>query len=133
MEKIEHLGIAVRSLEEAQVTYAQLLNTPAYKTETVESEGVKTAFFQVGPNKIELLEPTREDSPIAKYLERKGEGIHHVAYATEDIRAELQRLRDAGYRLLQETPKKGADNKWVAFVHPKDAHGMLRELCQERA
>lgn len=132
MEKIEHLGIAVRSLEEAQETYAQLLNSEAYKSETVESEGVKTAFFQVGPNKIELLEPTRADSPIAKFLERKGEGIHHVAYATEDIRAELQRLKEAGYRLLHEEPKKGADHKWVAFVHPKDAHGVLMELCQER-
>lgn len=132
MQKIEHLGIAVPNLEAACRNYEQLLGSPAYKIETVESEGVKTAFFAAGPNKIELLEPTRPDSAIARFLEKKGQGLHHVAYAVDDITAELERLRQAGYRILNETPKEGADNKWVAFVHPKDAQGVLTELCQER-
>ncbi len=132
MNKIEHLGIAVRNLEAACARYENLLGKPAYKTETVEREGVRTAFFAAGPNKIELLEPTDENSAIAKFLEKKGEGLHHVAYAVDNIAAELERLRQAGYRVLNENPKKGADNKWVAFVHPKDANGVLTELCQER-
>lgn len=132
MDKIEHIGIAVKSLEEANARYSQLFGAEPYKEEAVESEGVKTSFFQSGPNKIELLEATRPDSPIAKFVEKQGEGMHHVAFAVEDIEAELARLRDEGFRLLNEKPKKGADNKWVAFVHPKDSHGVLIELCQER-
>jgi len=132
MNKIEHLGIAVRNLEAACARYENLLGKPAYKTETVEREGVRTAFFAAGPNKIELLEPTRPESAIAKFLAKKGEGLHHVAYAVSDIKEELVRLRKAGYRILNEEPQKGADNKWVAFVHPKDTNGVLTELCQER-
>ena len=133
MNKIEHLGIAVKDLEQAKKTYAALLNTPCYKTEKVESEGVETAFFRTGENKIELLGAIKEDSPIAKFLERKGEGIHHVAFNVEDIRAEMARLQKEGFELLNEEPKRGADNKLVAFLHPKSANGVLVELCQEIA
>lgn len=132
MQKIEHLGIAVKNMGEAISLYEQLLNVPCYKTETVESEGVRTAFFQTGDNKIELLEATRPDSPIARFLEKKGEGIHHVAFAVEDIEAEMRRLQALGFELLNETPKPGADNKLVCFLHPKGTHGVLVELCQER-
>ena len=131
MQKIEHLGIAVHSLEEAEKTYSKLLGTPPYKREVVESEGVSTSFFRSGPNKIELLESTKEDGPIAKFLAKKGEGIHHVAFAVTDIRAEMKRLQNEGFRLLNEEPKQGADNKLVVFLHPKDSHGVLIELCQE--
>lgn len=131
MQKIEHLGIAVKNMNEAISLYEQLLNVPCYKTETVESEGVSTAFFQVGDNKIELLEATRSDSPIARFLEKKGEGIHHVAFAVENIEAEMRRLQALGFELLNETPKPGADNKLVCFLHPKGTHGVLVELCQE--
>ena len=131
MNKIEHLGIAVKDLKQAQKTYEALLNTECYKTETVESEGVETAFFKVGENKIELLGATNENSPIAKFLEKKGEGIHHVAFNVEDIRAEMARLQKEGFQLLNEEPKKGADNKLVAFLHPKSSNGVLVELCQE--
>lgn len=131
MNKIEHIGIAVQDLEAAGKTYETLLNTMCYKTEKVESEGVETAFYQVGESKIELLGATREDSPIAKFLEKKGEGIHHIAFGVEDIVAEMKRLKGEGYVLLNEEPKKGADNKLVAFLHPKSSNGVLVELCQE--
>lgn len=131
MDKIEHIGIAVKDLKAAGKIYETLLNTECYKTEKVKSEGVETAFYQVGESKIELLAATREDSPIAKFLEKKGEGIHHIAFGVEDIEAEMARLKEEGYVLLNEKPKKGADNKLVAFLHPKSANGVLVELCQE--
>lgn len=132
MHQIEHIGIAVANLEEANARYTALLGTPPYKQEAVESEGVITSFFMVGPNKIELLQATAPTSAIAKFIETKGEGIHHIAYAVSDIRAEMARLRAEGFRILNEEPKAGADNKWICFVHPKDAHGTLTELCQDR-
>jgi len=132
MRKIEHLGIAVRNLEEATKTYEALFGKPAYQSEEVESEGVKTVFFKTGENKIELLGATREDSPIAKYIEKRGEGIHHVAFDVEDIEAEIERLKAEGFRLISETPKDGADNKRIAFLHPKSTHGVLIELCEEK-
>lgn len=131
MRKIEHIGIAVANLAASNALFEKLLGSPAYKTEEVASEGVRTAFFKSGPNKIELLEATHPDSPIAKFLDRKGEGIHHIAFDVEDIRAEMARLREEGFTLLNEEPKRGADNKWVAFLHPKSAGGVLVELCQE--
>ena len=131
MNKIEHLGIAVKSLHISIPLFEKLLNTPCYKTEEVISEGVKTAFLQNGPNKIELLEATNADSPIAKFLEKKGEGIHHIAFDVQDIVAEIARLKAEGFTVLNETPKKGADNKLVAFLHPKGTNGVLVELCQE--
>lgn len=131
MKKIEHLGIAVKDLKTANERYTQLFGEPPYKQEGVESEGVLTSFFKSGPNKIELLEGTREDSPIRKFIEKRGEGIHHVAFAVDDILAEVKRLKEQGFHILNESPKKGADNKWVVFVHPKDTHGVLWELCQE--
>lgn len=131
MLKIEHLGIAVKNLEEAITTYEQLLNTPCYKTETVESEGVNTAFFKTGDSKIELLEATRSESPISKFIEKKGEGIHHIAFEVENIHAEMKRLAALGLTLLNEQPKKGADNKLICFLHPKGTNGVLIELCQE--
>ena len=132
MEKIEHIGIAVNSIETAAITYQKLLNTPVYKTEEVESESVRTAFLQVGPNKIELLEATSKDSAIAKFIAKKGEGIHHIAFEVDDIRAEMARLKTEGFVLLNEEPKWGADNKLVCFVHPKGVNGVLIELCQSR-
>lgn len=132
MEKIEHLGIAVKDLDQAEKVYASLLNTASYKREVVESEGVSTSFFKVGESKIELLEATKADSPIAKFIEKKGEGIHHIAYAVTDIVAEMKRLEEQGFTLLNKEPKHGADNKLVAFVHPKNCNGVLVELCQER-
>lgn len=131
MNKIEHLGIAVKNLEEANKTYAKLFNQEPYKLETVESEGVSTSFFKVGENKIELLEATYPDSAIAKYIAKKGEGIHHIAFDVDDIYAEMERLRNEGFTILNEEPKKGADNKLVCFVHPKSANGVLIELCQD--
>lgn len=131
MQQIEHLGIAVRDLERSIPIYEKLLNTECYKRETVESERVITAFFLVGSNKIELLQPTAEDSVIHKFLETKGEGLHHVAYSVSDIHAEMMRLKKDGFRILSEKPKRGADNKMICFVHPKDASGVLTELCQE--
>ncbi|MAU14662.1 MAG: methylmalonyl-CoA epimerase [Muricauda sp.] len=131
MDKIEHIGIAVKDLEASNALFAKLLGTPHYKIEDVASEGVKTSFFQSGPNKIELLEATKPDSPIAKYLEKKGEGIHHIAFAVGDIVAEIERLKGEGFIVLNEVPKKGADNKLVAFLHPKGTNGVLVELCQE--
>lgn len=131
MRKIEHIGIAVKSLQESNLLFEKLLGTAAYKEEEVASEGVKTSFFMSGPNKIELLEATNPDSPIAKFLEKKGEGIHHIAFDVEDIFAEIERLKAEGFTVLNETPKKGADNKLVAFLHPKTTNGVLIELCQE--
>lgn len=131
MDKIEHIGIAVKNLEASNALFEKLLGVPHYKVEEVASEGVKTSFFKSGPNKIELLEPTNPDGPIAKFLERKGEGIHHVAFAVENIVSEIKRLKDEGFVVLNETPKKGADNKLVAFLHPKGTNGVLVELCQE--
>lgn len=131
MDKIEHIGIAVKDLEASNQLFAKLLGVPPYKIEEVASEGVRTSFFESGPNKVELLEATSVDSPIAKFLEKRGEGIHHIAFAVEDIVSELARLKEEGFQLLNETPKKGADNKLVAFLHPKGTNGVLVELCQE--
>ena len=131
MLKIEHIGIAVKELEQSLPLFEQLLNTPCYKTEIVETEGVKTAFFKTGDNKIELLEATKEDSAIAKYITKKGEGIHHIAFEVENIEAEMKRLAALGFEVLNEKPKAGADNKLVCFLHPKTTNGVLIELCQE--
>lgn len=131
MENIEHIGIAVRNISEANKIYETLLGVAPYKTEMVESEGVETSFFKCGESKIELLEATNPTSPIAKFIEKRGEGIHHIAFAVADIKAEIKRLKKEGFVLLNETPKRGADNKWVAFLHPKSANGVLVELCQE--
>ena len=131
MKKIEHIGIAVKSIEVANETYAKLLGVQHYKVESVESEKVNTSFFQVGPNKIELLESTDPDGVIAKFIEKKGEGLHHIAIAVDDVRAEMKRLHEAGFTLLNQEPKRGADNKLICFVHPKNSHGVLLELCQE--
>lgn len=132
MKQIEHIGIAVKDIANAGKLYEILLNTTVYKTENVESEGVKTAFLKAGTNKIELLEATSEDSPISKFIKKRGEGIHHIAFDVEDIQAEMERLKNEGFILLNETPKEGADNKLVCFLHPKSANGVLIELCQEK-
>lgn len=131
MRKIEHIGIAVSNLDEASKIYEKLFGSPAYKEEEVASEGVKTAFFMGGPNKIELLEATNPESPIAKFIAKKGEGIHHIAFDVEDIFSEVTRLKNEGFIVLNEIPKKGADNKLVVFLHPKSTNGVLIELCQE--
>ncbi|TXK78570.1 methylmalonyl-CoA epimerase [Mesonia sp. K4-1] len=131
MDKIEHIGIAVNNIEEANITYEKLLGAAPYKQEEVESEGVKTSFFKTGESKIELLDATNENSPIAKFLKKKGEGIHHIAFAVEDIKKKIEELKTEGFVVLNETPKLGADNKLVAFLHPKSSHGVLVELCQE--
>ena len=131
MKNIEHIGIAVKDLEAANEVYAKLLCTESYKSEKVRSEGVETSFFKVGLNKIELLAATSPESPIAKFIEKRGEGIHHIAFEVEDIRAEMKRLKEEGFELISKRPKKGADNKLVAFLHPKSANGVLVELCQE--
>lgn len=131
MNKIEHIGIAVKDLKASNELYKKLLGSPCYKEEEVVSEGVKTSFFMSGPNKIELLESTNEDGPIAKFLDKKGEGIHHIAFEVDDIVAEIARLKAEGFLILNEIPKKGADHKLVAFVHPKSTNGVLIELCQE--
>lgn len=131
MQKIEHIGIAVKDLEHSNKLFAALFGKPHYKIEEVASEGVKTSFFESGPNKIELLEATNPGSPIAKFIEKKGEGIHHIAFAVADIESEIKRLQDEGFTVLNAVPKKGADNKLVAFLHPKTTNGVLIELCQE--
>jgi methylmalonyl-CoA/ethylmalonyl-CoA epimerase len=131
MNKIEHIGIAVKNLEESNALFAKLFGAQHYKVEEVKSEGVNTSFFKVGDNKIELLEATKEDSPIAKFIEKKGEGIHHIAFDVDDIEAEILRLKSEGFIVLNEKPKRGADNKLVAFLHPKSSNGVLIELCQE--
>lgn len=130
MRKIEHIGVAVRSLEISIPLFEKLLNTPCYKTELVEGEKVNTAFFKKGESKIELLESIDENGVIAKYIEKKGEGVHHIAFDVEDIEAEMKRLQDEGFVLLNEKPKAGADNKLVCFLHPKGTNGVLIELCQ---
>ncbi|WP_347050970.1 methylmalonyl-CoA epimerase [Flavobacterium olei] len=131
VNKIEHIGIAVKNMEDANVLFEKMLGVPSYKMEAVESEGVLTSFFQTGNNKIELLVATNPESPIAKFLEKKGEGIHHIAFDVDDIEAEIIRLNKEGFVLINEVPKKGADNKLVVFLHPKNTNGVLVELCQE--
>ncbi|TVR79845.1 MAG: methylmalonyl-CoA epimerase [Saprospirales bacterium] len=131
LKKIEHLGIAVEDLKRSEILFQKLTGSAPYKREAVESEGVITSFFRSGPNKIELLAATSEDSPIAKFLKKKGEGIHHVAFAVDDIEQEMIRLQAEGFRVLNEAPKKGADNKLICFLHPKDTNGVLIELCQD--
>ena len=131
VNKIEHIGIAVKNMNDANVLFEKLLGVPSYKEEEVESEGVLTSFFQTGANKIELLMATNPESPIAKFLEKKGEGIHHIAFDVEDIYSEIERLKSEGFVLINEVPKKGADNKLVVFLHPKNTNGVLVELCQE--
>lgn len=132
IKQIEHLGIAVESIEASLKTFETLLNTSCYKEEIVESEGVRTAFLMVGNSKIELLEATNSDSAIAKYLEKNKAGFHHVAFEVDDIDVELERLGGEGFQLIHVTPKEGADNKRIAFLHPKSTNGLLVELCQER-
>lgn len=131
MLKIEHLGIAVKNLEQSNALFEKLFGSAPYKLENVASEGVATSFFKMGESKIELLEATSSDSAIAKFIEKRGEGIHHIAFEVADIRAEMKRLQGEGFKLLSEEPKRGADNKWICFVHPKDTNGVLIELCQE--
>lgn len=131
MQKIEHIGIAVKDIESANNTYEKLLGYEPYKQEEVDSEGVITSFFTMGESKIELLAATNPDSPIAKFIEKKGEGIHHIAFAVADIHAEVARLKAEGFQIINEEPRKGADNKLVVFVHPKSSNGVLVELCQE--
>ena len=131
IEKIEHIGIAVKNLEEANKIYEQLLGTPPYKIETVNSEEVKTSFFKTGESKVELLQATKDESSIGKFIAKKGEGIHHIAFAVKDIYKEIKRLKEDGYNIINESPKKGADNKLVCFIHPKNTKGVLIELCQE--
>jgi len=130
MTQVEHIGIAVKNLSQANSLYEKLLGVAPYKQEEVATEGVKTSFFKVGATKIELLESTRVDGPIGKFIDKRGEGLHHVAFEVADIRTEMARLKRDGFTLLNEEPKKGADNKLVCFVHPRDAHGVLVELCQ---
>lgn len=131
MKKIEHIGIAVQNIEQASGIYERLLGFKSYKREIVKSEGVITEFFRIGDEKIELLEADSLDSPIAKFIEKRGEGIHHIAVSVDDIRAEMKRLKEEGFHLLSDVPKPGADNKLVCFLHPKDANGVLIELCQD--
>lgn len=131
MQKIEHIGIAVKDIDSANSIYSKLLNRPAYKSEVVESEGVITLFFQVGESKIELLAANNAESAIAKFIDKKGEGIHHIAFAVEDMDAEVKRLVEEGFEPISSAPKKGADNKLVFFFHPKSTNGVLIELCQE--
>jgi len=130
LDKIEHLGIAVKSLETSDSLFAKLIGKEAYKMEEVEREGVKTSFYQVGDSKIELLESTREDSPISKFIEKKGEGVHHIAFGVDDIYAEIERLKKEDFEFISEEPKDGADNKIVVFLHPKSTNGVLIELCR---
>ena len=132
MNKIEHIGIAVKDLELAKHTFTQLLGTEAYKEETVESEGVSTAFFKVGEVKIELLQAINTDSPIARFIDKKGEGIHHIAFEVDSVEEKAAELNDNGFVVLSENPKAGADNKLINFVHPKSANGVLVELCQDK-
>lgn len=129
--KIEHIGIAVKSMESSSELFTKLLGKTPYKTENVESEGVSTSFFMLGESKIELLEATKPESAVAKFIEKKGEGVHHIAFEVEDIYTEMERLRNEGFTLLSEEPKRGADNKLIIFLHPKSSNGVLVELCQE--
>jgi methylmalonyl-CoA/ethylmalonyl-CoA epimerase len=131
MLKIEHIGIAVKNISESVKLFESLLNTPCYKTETVESEKVSTAFFKMGDSKVELLEAFSDESAIAKFINVKGEGLHHIAFEVENIEAEMARLKEKGFQLLRDKPFRGADNKMVCFIHPKSCNGVLVELCQE--
>jgi len=131
MKKIEHIGIAVKDLDISNELFASLFGKEHYKIEEVASEGVITSFFKVGPNKIELLQATTLESPIAKFIDKKGEGVHHIAFAVSDIVSEIERLKSEGFIVLNEKPKRGADNKLVTFLHPKSTNGVLIELCQE--
>ncbi len=130
--KIEHLGIAVKSLQNSDPLFEKLLGISNYKQEKVEREGVLTSFYQVGESKIELLEASNPESPISKFIEKKGEGIHHIAFGVEDIKTEIERLKKEGFQFISEEPKEGADNKLVVFLHPKSTNGVLVELCQEK-
>ncbi|GAA4273606.1 methylmalonyl-CoA epimerase [Aquimarina gracilis] len=132
INKIEHLGIAVKDIDAANTLYEKLLGVAPYKQEEVKSEAVITSFFKVGESKIELLASTREDGPIGKFIAKKGEGIHHIAFDVDDIEKELDRLEKEGFQIINKTPKSGADNKLVAFLHPKSTNGVLIELCQEK-
>lgn len=132
MKKIEHIGIAVEELSTSEALFSELLGKEPYKRERVDTERLTTAFYKTGNTKIELLESTGEDGPIARFLEKRGEGIHHIAFEVEDIREKMFQLEAAGFELLSNEPRKGADNKWVAFIHPKSANGVLVELCQDR-
>jgi len=131
MKKIEHIGIAVSNLEASAGLFQKLLGRPPYKVEEVKSEGVKTTFFKSGETKIELLEALSGDSPVAKFIQKSGEGIHHIAFDVDDIRAEMKRLQSEGFELISKEPSRGADNKLVCFIHPRSANGILVELCQE--
>ncbi|MFV0248851.1 MAG: methylmalonyl-CoA epimerase [Tenacibaculum sp.] len=131
MRKIEHIGIAVKNLEKSNKLFAVLLGVSHYKIEEVADQGVKTSFFKLGPNKIELLEATKAESPITKFIEKKGEGVHHIAFAVNNIEQEIKRLKSEGFKIVNSIPKKGADNKLVAFLHPKSTNGVLIELCQD--
>ena len=131
MKKLEHIGIAVEDLEASNILFEKLLGTVSYKTEEVASEGVTTSFFRMGDSKIELLQALDDNSPIAKFLQKRGEGLHHIAFAVDDIKAEVKRLKAEGFIVLNENPKRGADNKLVVFLHPKTSGGVLIELCQE--
>jgi len=131
MNKIEHIGIAVKNLEASNKLFTSLLGAEPYKMEAVESEGVHTSFFKVGPNKIELLEGLSKESPISKFIDKKGEGIHHIAFEVENIEEEILRLKKEGFTMIHDAAKKGADNKLIAFLHPKSSNGVLIELCQE--
>lgn len=131
MQKVEHIGIAVRSLTKSIPLFEKLLSAKCYKTENVETEKVNTAFFQKGETKIELLESTDDEGPVGKFIEKKGEGIHHIAFEVEDLQAEIERLKNEGFIFLNDVPKKGADNKLVCFLHPKSCNGILVELCQQ--
>jgi len=133
MNKIEHIGIAVKNIEDSNNLFKKLFGDAHYKIEEVKSESVNTSFFKIGENKIELLEATNENSPIAKFIEKKGEGIHHIAFDVDDIEKEIERLKKEGFMVLNEKPKKGADNKLVTFLHPKSTNGVLIELCQDRS
>lgn len=133
IKKIEHIGIAVKNLESSNELFKKLFGNAHYKIETVESEGVSTSFFMIGETKIELLQATNENSAIAKFIEKKGEGIHHIAYEVDNIQNEMQRLQNEGFELINKQPKDGADNKQICFLHPKSTNGMLVELCQEKS
>ncbi|HEY0743377.1 MAG TPA: methylmalonyl-CoA epimerase [Chryseosolibacter sp.] len=131
MDKLEHIGIAVKNLESANRLFGKLIGKNYYKIEEVESEGVRTSFFEIGGIKIELLEATRPDSPIAKFIEKKGEGIHHLAFEVKNIRQSIEKYQNDGFQLINTEAKKGADNKMIAFLHPKSTQGVLVELCSE--
>ena len=131
MKKIEHIGIAVTDINKSNELFSKIFGKENYKSETVESEGVTTSFFQIGESKIELVSATNSESPISKYLQKNREGMHHISFEVEDIEKEMERLKKEGIRLINDTPKKGADNKLICFLHPKDTNGVLIELCQE--